>query len=440
MSSDHKAKTNNHKNVKNVNHNKEKKKEEKNEKNGGDKDIVNEFEKITIDVSTNIDTYDTKTIKNSGDILIEKLLNSIRRKPKINAIAYVDDPSCDFHKLIDEGHQESHIRTGAIRKAVQELNLDRFMERTGSISVRKADLNVHSLDYINTIFEHGQKNKPVRLPSPSTEASMTDIGSLESILAAAASVMGGVDVVCGKYEIKKNKKNYKDTRVRKVFCNVRPPGHHAHHDHGAGFCFMNNVAIGANFAMTKYGNLIKKVLIFDWDLHHGDGTQNIFKDNQNVMCVSFHRGGYGLNKFYPGTGLERSNEAGNIINFPISFGETADSYMKKFNEEFLPMARTFDPDLVIISAGFDSHKDDLYHESPLDYVHFADMTKALAKLADEHASGRLVSVLEGGYTPDVLYKCSAVHIATLIDGYDDESGNNEKSKSSSNNPDAKPTK
>lgn len=358
--------------------------------------------------------------KNSGDALIESLLTSIKTKQKINAVAYVDDPLCDKHEFVIEGHQESKSRTRAVRSAIKDYKLDRFTERAGSISIAKGNLiNVHALDYIDTLFKSGKFNKPVVIPSPSTEISMSNIDSLGSVLAAAASVMGAVNVVCGNYEIKKNKKNYINPRIRKVFCNVRPPGHHAHKEHGAGFCFINNVAIGADFAMTKYNVNVKKVFIFDWDLHHGDGTQDIFKNNHNVMCSSFHRGGEGSDYFYPGTGLVHSNKAGNIINFPIGRDETVDSYMKKFNEELLPMAYKFDPDLVMISAGFDSHKDDLYHALPLDYCHFAEMTRSLAQLADKCALGRLVSVLEGGYTSDVLRKCAAVHIATLIDGYDE---------------------
>jgi acetoin utilization deacetylase AcuC-like enzyme len=362
-------------------------------------------------------------LKNNGDILIESLLKSIRSKQKIHGVAYVDDPLCDGHRLIsytETEHQESNTRTKAVRKAIDDFRLTDFIERAGSIDVKKHDLSsVHKSDYVDIIFECGKKNKPVHIPPPSVEVSMSNMESLGSVLAAVASVKGGVDVVCGKYEMKKLKKRYHTPRIRKVFCNVRPPGHHAHTNRGSGFCFMNNVAIGAQFALNKYSKFIKKVLIFDWDLHHGDGTQEIFGDNPNIMHCSFHRGGKDHDAFYPFTGLVRSNEAGNIINFPIGYDESVESYMKKFTEEFLPMAYKFDPDLVMISAGFDSHKDDLYHQLPLDYIHFAEMTKALCKLADECALGRLVSVLEGGYTSDVLYRCAAVHIATMVNGYDD---------------------
>lgn len=141
------------------------------------------------------------------------------------------------------------------------------------------------------------------------------------------------------------------------------------------------------------------------------------QNDPNVMYMSFHRGGNSSNDyFYPGTGTEFKNELGNVYNFPIGVCESVESYMQKFNQA-LEIAYKFKPDLVMISAGFDSHKDDLYHALPLDYEHFHEMTKGLAKLSDTCANGRLVSVLEGGYTLPVLYKCVVVHIATMIDGY-----------------------
>lgn len=356
----------------------------------------------------------------SGLTLIKTLLSQIKEKTvkqQINPVAYVDDSSCDKHKLIMPNHQESAKRTSVIRKAIKKYKLGEFMIKTGSISLTKNHMHaVHDPEYIEKLIYCGKLNKPIEIPE-STEISMSDIGSLESVFAAAASVIGGVDTVCGKFLVNDNK--YSSRRVRKVFCNVRPPGHHCFSDHGSGFCFMNNVAIGAKFAFEKYPTFIKKILIFDWDLHHGNGTEDIFKDDPRVMYVSFHRGGTDINDiFYPYSGTTHVNDLKNVINFPIKSDETADMYMTKFREEFLPLAYEFDPDLVFISAGFDSHKDDLYHALPLDYQHFHEMTKELSKLADKCATGRLVSVLEGGYTPNVLYRCAIIHMLTMVNGYD----------------------
>lgn len=374
-----------------------------------DTNIVSGLDKMNIS--------DTETV-DRGKELIAKLLKSIRAKKKINLVGYVDDPSCDKHMLIATDHQESPKRTKVIRKALTMYGFNDLMERTGSISVLKSDLTaVHDKDYVENVFTCGRYNKPVSLPPPSTETSMRSIDSLEAVLAASASVMGAVDTVCGKYEIENKDGKYNSKRIRKVFCNVRPPGHHAHVKKGAGFCFMNNVVIGAKFAMTKYKSFVKKVLIFDWDLHHGDGTEDIVKNDPNIMYVSFHRGGTEeKDQFYPYTGTQYKNELGNVYNFPIGVTETIESYMAKFNQ-IMEIAYQFAPDMVMISAGFDSHKDDLYHALPLDYEHFHEMTKALAKLADTCSNGRLVSVLEGGYTLGVLYRSVLVHIATMIDGY-----------------------
>lgn len=358
----------------------------------------------------------TDSILDTGSELIRSLLTEIKSKKSINAIAYIDDPGCDKHKLIVEDHQESPFRTQIIRKAFQKYGVDKFLVKSGSISVRKSDLvNVHDVDYIGSIVNCARTNKPINVPEPSSEISMTDISSLESILAAVASVMGGVDTVCGGVKINDKKtKKYSNKVITKVFCNVRPPGHHAHKNHGAGFCFVNNVATGVKFAQEKYFDIVKKILIFDWDLHHGDGTQDIFNNDSNVMYVSFHRGGQDEDVFYPGTGL---TSQANIFNYPIGKTESVESYMDKFYNSFLPLAYEFNPDLVMISAGFDSHKDDKYHELPLDYKHFQQMTIELMKLADKCAGGRLVSVLEGGYTLEVLYKCATVHVLTMINGY-----------------------
>lgn len=358
----------------------------------------------------------------NGTRLIQQLMGTIRRKSKINLVCYVDDPDCDLHVDVNEAHQESPERTKKIREYLLDKNigLGGFLYQIGSLSVRLQDLfKVHDKEYVETIINCGKVNKPIVVPKPSSEISMTNISSLNSIFAAVGSVFAAIDSVCGDHKIESDSDIYNSKQIKKVFCNVRPPGHHAHHRKGAGFCFLNNVALGATRALTNHQNNIKKVLIFDWDLHHGDGTEDIFHGNPNVMYVSFHRGGSGKDRFYPGTGESEISQWGNIFNFPIGYVESmdVDSYMDKFNNRFLPKAYEFKPDLVMISAGFDSHKDDSYHELPLDYVHYHAMTLSLMKLADECSNGRLISVLEGGYNPDVLKKSVAVHLATMIVGY-----------------------
>lgn len=371
---------------------------------------------------------DDKLIIEQNPVILQ-LINSINEKQKINMICYIDDAICDEHLNIDIDHQESPLRTQAIRKALKIYKLNNIMGQIKSNPVKISDLfMVHEDDYIHTLIDYGISNTPCQLPESSSESSMSNINSLKAIMMAAGSVIKAVESVCECNYIKiKNNKQYHTKRITKVFCNIRPPGHHAHHNKGAGFCFINNVAVGAQYALNKYSDNIKKILIFDWDLHHGDGTEDIFKNNSNVMYVSFHRGGKYINQFYPFTGIKKTIDnideiddvckiKENIINFPIAYLEHINSYMHKFNTLFLPIAYNFNPDLVFISAGFDSHKDDLYHALPLDYIHYHEMTKSLMKLADECADGRLISALEGGYTLDVLVKSVIVHVATMIDG------------------------
>src|SRR5579872_7406730 len=235
-------------------------------------------------MNTDINTNDDK-----GMPIIRELMTQIKQKQQsgqIIPVAFIDDPGCDKHRHVKPDHQESPHRTSIIRKAIEKYKLDEFMIKSGSITLTKQDMYaVHDKEYIELLITNGKLNRPIRF-NDSDDLSMLNIDSLESIFAAAASVLGAVDTVCGKFMVDMRDTRYMSKRIRKVFCNVRPPAHHAHADHGAGFCFMNNVAIGAKFAFDKYNSFIKKILIFDWDLHHGDGTEDIFKDDPNVMYVS----------------------------------------------------------------------------------------------------------------------------------------------------------
>ena len=380
--------------------------------------------------------------KDKAGQIISEVINryntDIKRKKPINLVAWVDDAQyCDAHENLpqktvwidpetkeetneEKEHQESPKRTKIIRGALKKFGLTDIMFQIPSVSVRKTHVEYcHDPEYIKLLFHLSKLNKPVTVPEPSSEISMKNHKSLGSILASIGCVFGAVQSVCGNVDANTNLKIYKDKRVTKVYCNVRPPGHHAHIKHGAGFCFLNNVALGAEYALRNYDH-IKKVLIFDWDLHHGDGTQNVFWDNENVLYCSFHRGGTKDEPFYPNTGFnDERGKHGNVRNFPLPKNVTIEQYMDKFNNEFMPLAQQFDPDLIMISAGFDSHKDDMYHELPLDYEHFRYMTHELMKLADSCADGRLVSVLEGGYTLPVLARCVSVHVCAMIEGYDE---------------------
>jgi acetoin utilization deacetylase AcuC-like enzyme len=201
-------------------------------------------------------------------------------------------------------------------------------------------------------------------------------------------------------------------RVKNAFCAVRPPGHHASAMVGKGFCVFNNVAIGARYAQKKYG--LKKILIADWDVHHGDGTQAIFEEDTSVFYFSTHRYGRG---FYPGTGsAQETGEGGTILNCPIipSQGISPRKEVLRAFHTLLPQAmETFRPNLVMISAGFDAHVKDPLGGFDLVEEDFAELTAITKKIAETYASGHLVSVLEGGYHLEALASSVCAHVREL---------------------------
>ncbi len=195
-----------------------------------------------------------------------------------------------------------------------------------------------------------------------------------------------------------------------AFCIVRPPGHHANQDHGMGFCLFNNIAIAARYAQRKYG--VERVLIADWDVHHGNGTQDIFYADPTVFFFSTHQ-----SPWYPGTGDERERGAGHAngttMNRPFSAGAGRAEILGAFRQGLLPEMKAYRPDLVMISAGFDSREDDPLGRFRLVDEDFAELTSLLQEAADQYCGGRLVSVLEGGYNLDGLTRAVAAHSGAL---------------------------
>jgi acetoin utilization deacetylase AcuC-like enzyme len=383
----------------------------------------------------------TETITVGNDVMsyiLSSINTKIDEKKKINMVCYIYDDKCKNHEQIPNKdadgklvpHQESKKRVTQINECVKKTGLSTLLISSGSVDLKRSDLlKIHTRKHVEYVEEVCKENKPRLFKDPYTDVSISNFSSLESIYAAVASVKGAINQVCSNNQIsikhlkKQHKKNktkrsiYRSNIPKRSFCNVRPPGHHAHSDHGSGFCFMNNVGCGAKYALDTYPDTVKRVLIFDWDLHHGNGTQEIFanyddrKDN-SVFYASIHRG----NDFYPFTGTFEDNKYySNVLNIPLKANCTIDEYMDKFNNIFLPRAYEYKPDLIIISAGFDSHKDDLYSELPLDYEDYVYMTQKLIDLANNCADGKIVSVLEGGYTTHVLIRAVTSHIATLID-------------------------
>ncbi len=227
----------------------------------------------------------------------------------------------------------------------------------------------------------------------------TDVGprSWEVALQAVGGVLNAIDaVVAGE--------------AGNAFCAVRPPGHHARPEQGMGFCIFNNIAIGARYAQRKHG--IGKVLIADWDVHHGNGTQDTFYNDGSVFFFSTHQ-----SPWYPGTGAARETGDGKgkdcTMNCPFPAGSGRGEIVGAFREKLRRAADQFKPDLVLISAGFDSRLDDPLGQFTLSDDDFADLTDILIEIAGEHSGGRLISVLEGGYSLSGLASATAAHVKAL---------------------------
>jgi acetoin utilization deacetylase AcuC-like enzyme len=224
--------------------------------------------------------------------------------------------------------------------------------------------------------------------------------SFEVALAAAGASASAVDAVLSGPE-------------RTALCLVRPPGHHATPTQSMGFCLFNNIALAAHHARTRAG--LSRILIVDWDVHHGNGTQDIFYEDPTVMFFSIHRYGHG---FYPGTGAAEETGSGPGLGYtrnePIRFGTSRSTYHDRFRKALEESARRIRPELVLVSAGFDAHHDDPIGSLGLETEDFAVLTREVLAIAKSHAGGRLVSCLEGGYNLEALAESVQAHLTTLL--------------------------
>jgi acetoin utilization deacetylase AcuC-like enzyme len=252
---------------------------------------------------------------------------------------------------------------------------------------------VHSPEHITALRELWAKGERFA-GSPDTPVCES---SYEVALMAAGGVLAAVDaVMAGK--------------VRNAFCAVRPPGHHATRNKAMGFCLLNNVAIAARYVQKKYK--LPKVLIVDWDVHHGNGTQDIFYEDPSVLYFSVHQ-----YPFYPGSGRADERGAGQgtgrTLNVPLSAGSGDAELERAFLEKLLPAARQFQPNFVLVSAGFDAHEDDPLGGLRVTTEQFKRLTEIVRQIAAEHSRGRLVSVLEGGYDLEGLAASVETHVRAL---------------------------
>ena len=252
-------------------------------------------------------------------------------------------------------------------------------------------IKTHSLDYINFVDQSFPTNGFAFLDGDT----IVSPGSKDATKDAVGSIISAIDGVENK-------------EFKNAFCAVRPPGHHAEKNKAMGFCIYNNVAVGANYLIEKYK--YNKIAIIDFDVHHGNGTQNIFYENDKVLYLSTHQYPY-----YPGSGTE--NEKGkfnNIFNIPLEAGTNSEQYLNAY-EHILNKINQFKPEFLLFSAGFDAHKDDPLAQLYLQTEDFYTLTKRTLELAKKYCAGKVVSILEGGYDLQALQDSTVRHVDALIE-------------------------
>ncbi len=302
--------------------------------------------------------------------------------------ALLTHPDCVKHE-ISPGHPEQPARIAAI---MDELVAEGLFQMLQQFEAPLADIEhlllAHPQDYIDSVINASPSSGSVQLDA---DTAMNEHSLRAAMLAAGAGVKAVDLVVDGDFD--------------NAFCVVRPPGHHAEESTAMGFCFFGSIAVAALYALQKPG--IKKVAIIDFDVHHGNGTEDLIGDHSELFfCSSFQH------PLYPGKFGE--NIPGRKINIPLAAGSDGAEFKKQMQADCLPALREFNPDMVFISAGFDAHKDDPLAGLNLLEEDFAWITAELKSVATECCEGRLVSMLEGGYDLAALGRSAAVHVKELI--------------------------
>lgn len=309
--------------------------------------------------------------------------------------AWIDDPRFQEHEQ-EAGHPESPARVRAIGKALRDAGLDKRMLHLHARPASKEELAwAHDPSYIDFVEASCRDLAPVLLGRDVVVSK----GSW-----TAATYAAGAALEATKWALAGPQ--------RRVFCNLRPPGHHALHASAMGFCIFNNVALAAHAALRQG---LAKVAILDWDVHHGNGTQDAFWKDGRVLYASLHQ-----HPFYPGSGTRQQQGEGHgqglIVNTPLPAGSGEEAYLAAFHERVLPALRAFEPELLLISCGFDAHDHDPLAQMRLEADSYAKMTKLALDACAESTQGRVVSLLEGGYDLAALGDCAVAHVTAMIDG------------------------
>jgi acetoin utilization deacetylase AcuC-like enzyme len=303
------------------------------------------------------------------------------------ATAIFTHPDCALHEMGD-GHPESPMRLKAILAALEASGLAAKLAMHEAPAAEREHLErVHDAQHVDLIFGSAPQRGYAYL-DPDTSMNPK---SLSAALHAAGAVVSATDMVIAR-------------RARNAFCAVRPPGHHATPRRPMGFCIFNNVAIGAMHAIEAHG--LERVAVLDFDVHHGNGTEDAFHEDPRVMlCSTFQH------PYYPYCGADSGNE--HIINVPLPAMTDGRGFREAVEKFWIPALDAFGPQMVFVSAGFDAHRDDPLAYLKLDDEDYRWVTEQLVDVADRHARGRVVSTLEGGYNTQALGRCVVEHVRVL---------------------------
>jgi acetoin utilization deacetylase AcuC-like enzyme len=306
----------------------------------------------------------------------------------MSTLLYQHDAFIDH--VVPDGHPERPDRMRATRKALSDVAFDGLQRREHPLAEADVCELAHPKEYIAAILDAAPKTGLQGL-DPDTWMSPN---SVEAALRAVGGSNAAVDAVLAGDAVN-------------AFCDHRPPGHHAEKTKAMGFCLFSTAAIAARHAVRNHG--LERVAVVDFDVHHGNGTQDVVEDDPTIFYASTHEGG-----IFPGTGRASETGVGNIANVPLGHHSGGTEFRAAYERVILPALDDFAPDLIIVSAGFDAHRDDPLASLQLDVEDFVWITEKLCEAAATHCDRRLVSLLEGGYDLAALGASTAAHVSTLM--------------------------